>query len=560
MDLLVFFPIKAFLNHPLHDGNSCETTDKNNIMNIALVNPAATETLLHGIHGTSEIFHVRLLESCFRLRVREINAVEKGVDLNGHLRKGRQAAFGAFILCPETADSSMTSSQILAAVGLLIIRNTFKSDADPASLIVWRFTLTTVKSSSSSGSIFFSSRTPVVVFFNDCHQRVHHCKRVAATTAAVPAAAAVVVGAVGIVAVVIAVLALLSFLPVVPCSHFSLSPPATRSVSRVSRATLVAARHTLRQPRVVRRCGPLSIRTQQASLHHVMCLFDTPVCGTRVNSKEHCCSSHVGNDHHVDHSFHSVEDEAGENHEFHRQWVFPYWTLTSTLAGKNWWIGRLIIFFVVSHGSFWRLHRNPIVLSSGPFVLMCEWSELPIIFTPLQLIARCDVRVNLTLDLVKTSANIFVPSDDLLRFSVRIVLLEQLEDWSICVLGYFLQTILRLTILALCSNFFFPWRASWRVPFFMAHYGMVSASNLSLVNCLEYSIEINHVPEIQLNWRYQNFWFWNRSRTTRRAPSFAKIMNHLLCCHTQRIMRAIFLQIDDYCVFVCMILESILIG
>ena len=34
----------------------------------------------------------------------------------------------------------------------------------------------------------------------------------------------------------------------------------------------------------------------------------------------------------------------------------------------------------------------------------------------------------LTRDLVKTSAGIFVPSDGLLRFSVRIVLFETLKD------------------------------------------------------------------------------------------------------------------------------------
>ena len=48
--------------------------------------------------------------------------------------------------------------------------------------------------------------------------------------------------------------------PLFPFLHFS--PPATRSVSRASRAALVAARHTLRQPRAVRRCWPLSIRTR----------------------------------------------------------------------------------------------------------------------------------------------------------------------------------------------------------------------------------------------------------------------------------------------------------
>ena len=68
---------------------------------------------------------------------------------------------------------------------------------------------------------------------------------------------------------------LLSLLFVVPCSHFSLSPLSVCSVSRVSRATLVAPRHARRRPGVVRRCGPLSTRIHQTFRLQVMCLFDT---------------------------------------------------------------------------------------------------------------------------------------------------------------------------------------------------------------------------------------------------------------------------------------------
>ena len=57
------------------------------------------------------------------------------------------------------------------------------------------------------------------------------------------------------------------------CFHFSPSPVC--SVSRVSCAALVAARHALRRHRAVRRCGPLSTRIHQAFRHHVMCVFDT---------------------------------------------------------------------------------------------------------------------------------------------------------------------------------------------------------------------------------------------------------------------------------------------
>ena len=59
-------PVDEFLDHLLHDGNSCGTTDKNNIMNIALVDLPVTEALLLGTHGISEIIHVQLLRPCFR--------------------------------------------------------------------------------------------------------------------------------------------------------------------------------------------------------------------------------------------------------------------------------------------------------------------------------------------------------------------------------------------------------------------------------------------------------------------------------------------------------------
>ena len=66
----------------------------NNILNIALVNPVVTETL-----PTPQTEFPTTREG-------EINAIEKRFDLNGCSRKGRQGAFDAFTLCPETDVSS----------------------------------------------------------------------------------------------------------------------------------------------------------------------------------------------------------------------------------------------------------------------------------------------------------------------------------------------------------------------------------------------------------------------------------------------------------------------
>ena len=111
-----------------------------------------------------------------------------------------------------------------------------------------------------------------------------HCKR---TVAAVAAAAAVV--AVGKWKTTCKVL--LSVLSVFPCSRFSLSPPAFFPVSRISCAALVAARHTLRRSRAVRRCGPLLTRTHQALCHHVMCLFDTWLSSCNEFESSPCSST-----------------------------------------------------------------------------------------------------------------------------------------------------------------------------------------------------------------------------------------------------------------------------
>ena len=74
---------EEFLDHLLHDGNSRGTTDKSNITNIALVNPAVTEAFLHKTRGISPHSTPQTVLST----TREINAVEKGVNLNGHLRQ-----------------------------------------------------------------------------------------------------------------------------------------------------------------------------------------------------------------------------------------------------------------------------------------------------------------------------------------------------------------------------------------------------------------------------------------------------------------------------------------
>ena len=101
-------PVVEFVSHLQRDGNSCRAADNSIIMNIALVNPAVVETLLHETHGISNIPCPQTVLST--TREREINAVEKGVDLHSRLRDRRQGAFGEFTLCPETPLCTWRSS------------------------------------------------------------------------------------------------------------------------------------------------------------------------------------------------------------------------------------------------------------------------------------------------------------------------------------------------------------------------------------------------------------------------------------------------------------------
>ena len=76
--------------------------------------------------------------------------------------------------------------------------------------------------------------------------------------------------------------------------------------------------------------------------------------------------------HHVGDPLQSIEEEADEDHEFHRHGFLPNWALANFLAGKNGKIGLLIIFFVLICGSFSLRQNNLILLSWGRLVLVCS--------------------------------------------------------------------------------------------------------------------------------------------------------------------------------------------
>ena len=80
---------------------------------------------------------------------------------------------------------------------------------------------------------------------------------------------------------------------------------------------------------------------------------------------------------------------------------------------------------------------------------------------------------------------------------------------------------------------FSPQRAPRRVLYFLK-YGMVSASNFSIVSRLVYSVGIKHVPQVQLttpsaqNFKQYEHWGLGRDLAQLEAFHVPHIMNHLL--------------------------------
>mmetsp|Transcript_19666 Transcript_19666/g.43001 ORF Transcript_19666/g.43001 Transcript_19666/m.43001 type:complete len:184 (+) Transcript_19666:184-735(+) len=75
-------PIKELLDHRLHFRDTRGTSDQHHLVHISLINAAVTQALLHWTHRVPEVIHAKLLKASTRQGTREVDAFEKGVDLN----------------------------------------------------------------------------------------------------------------------------------------------------------------------------------------------------------------------------------------------------------------------------------------------------------------------------------------------------------------------------------------------------------------------------------------------------------------------------------------------
>ena len=264
-------PIEEFLEHLLHDGNSCGTADKSNIMNIGLAIPLSRR---HSSTRLVESPHIQLLKLCCRQQEKSMPSKRESIFLVACVKR-RLGAFGPFRLCKQTRPGQtrsrshsrrcrkllQTETGNVAQAGSHRER-TSQADCYPQSSLY----VPSMRSDLREQAVHtLGARTTTVsvvqslVVHHHRHVRTRHCKRIAAV-----AAAAVGVAAFAEWKTTCSVL--LSFLPVVPCSHFFLIPVSpsassaklwvspTPSLSRACSAALLADRQIRRRPRAVRMC------------------------------------------------------------------------------------------------------------------------------------------------------------------------------------------------------------------------------------------------------------------------------------------------------------------
>ena len=83
-DCFGFLPVDELLDHLLHDGNSCSTTSKNDIMYVTCADAAVTEAVRHGIFGTlGNNPHSALQTLPPTTKERKNECVEQRFDLDG---------------------------------------------------------------------------------------------------------------------------------------------------------------------------------------------------------------------------------------------------------------------------------------------------------------------------------------------------------------------------------------------------------------------------------------------------------------------------------------------
>lgn len=100
----------------LNLGNPGATTDKNNLMNLALLKASIVHSLLDRSHGLAEQIIVQLLKSGTGQRLREIGPVKEGLNLNTDLVLVAEGPLGTLSFPPQLSKSTVVLADVLAVL------------------------------------------------------------------------------------------------------------------------------------------------------------------------------------------------------------------------------------------------------------------------------------------------------------------------------------------------------------------------------------------------------------------------------------------------------------
>ena len=120
--LLELLAVEELAEELLDTGDTGGATDKDDLVNGALLDAGILENLGNGLEGAGESLGVQVLETGTGDLHVEVLAIEEGVDLNGGLGTARQSALGALAISPQPPESAGIASEVLVDVLAHVVR------------------------------------------------------------------------------------------------------------------------------------------------------------------------------------------------------------------------------------------------------------------------------------------------------------------------------------------------------------------------------------------------------------------------------------------------------
>ncbi|KAF1748048.1 hypothetical protein GCK72_024515 [Caenorhabditis remanei] len=114
-----FLSVKELLDELLDLWNSGGSSDKNNLVDIILLEVRVFKNLLHWLESSTEEIHVELLELGTGEGLREVFSVEEGLDLNLGLMLGGESSLCLLDLTTELLNGTLVLAEILSRLLLV---------------------------------------------------------------------------------------------------------------------------------------------------------------------------------------------------------------------------------------------------------------------------------------------------------------------------------------------------------------------------------------------------------------------------------------------------------